>query len=62
MKVSLLPGSSNKPKVGLIVGIIAGFTVALLLVGVLFFLSKGRYKSYKREVYVDVPGNCCGYY
>ncbi|XP_022984296.1 probable LRR receptor-like serine/threonine-protein kinase At5g10290 [Cucurbita maxima] len=49
-------GSSNKPKVGLIVGIIAGFTVALLLVGVLFFLSKGRYKSYKREVYVDVPG------
>ncbi|KAE8649144.1 hypothetical protein Csa_015099 [Cucumis sativus] len=49
-------GSSNKPKVGLIVGIIAGFTVALLLVGVLFFLSKGRYKSYKREVFVDVAG------
>ncbi|XP_050943213.1 probable LRR receptor-like serine/threonine-protein kinase At5g10290 isoform X1 [Cucumis melo] len=51
-----LSGSSNKPKVGLIVGIIAGFTVALLLVGVLFFLSKGRYKSYKREVFVDVAG------
>ncbi|XP_038896150.1 probable LRR receptor-like serine/threonine-protein kinase At5g10290 isoform X1 [Benincasa hispida] len=49
-------GSSNKPKVGLIVGIIVGFTVALLLVGVLFFLSKGRYKSYKREVFVDVAG------
>ncbi|KAG6600649.1 putative LRR receptor-like serine/threonine-protein kinase, partial [Cucurbita argyrosperma subsp. sororia] len=49
-------GSSNKPKVGLIVGIIAGFTVALLLVGVLFFLCKGRYKGYKREEFVDVAG------
>lgn len=58
----ILSGSSNKPKVGLIVGIIAGFTVALLLVGVLFFLCKGRYKGYKHEVFEDVAGNCCGYY
>lgn len=58
-KFIILSGSSNKPKVGLIVGIIAGFTVALLLVGVLFFLCKGRYKGYKREEFVDVAGKFC---
>ncbi|KDP29697.1 hypothetical protein JCGZ_18632 [Jatropha curcas] len=49
-------GSSNKPKIGIIVGIVGGIVIILLFGGLLFFICKGRHKGYKREVYVDVPG------
>ncbi|XP_061336550.1 probable LRR receptor-like serine/threonine-protein kinase At5g10290 [Gastrolobium bilobum] len=45
-------GSSHKPKVGLIVGIVIGLVVILCLGGLLFFWCRG----YKREVFVDVAG------
>ncbi|KAJ1442149.1 Serine/threonine-protein kinase, active site [Sesbania bispinosa] len=45
-------GSSHKPKVGIIVGIVIGLAVILFLGGLLFFWCKG----YKREVFVDVAG------
>ncbi|PPD93000.1 hypothetical protein GOBAR_DD10032 [Gossypium barbadense] len=48
-------GSSQKPKVGIIVGIIGGFIILLLFSSLLFFLCKGR-KGYKGEVFVDVAG------
>ncbi|XP_030527465.1 probable LRR receptor-like serine/threonine-protein kinase At5g10290 isoform X1 [Rhodamnia argentea] len=48
-------GSSHKPKVGIIVGIVGGLFI-LLLVTLVFFLYKGRHKGYKREVFVDVAG------
>ncbi|KAE8693231.1 putative LRR receptor-like serine/threonine-protein kinase [Hibiscus syriacus] len=48
-------GSSHKPKVGLIVGIVGGFVI-LLFVGLLFFLCKRRRKGNKGEVFVDVAG------
>ncbi|XWS21958.1 hypothetical protein CRYUN_Cryun30bG0102700 [Craigia yunnanensis] len=49
-----LSGSSQKPKVGIIIGIIGGFIILLLFGGLLFFLCKGRQKGYKCEVFVDV--------
>ncbi|XP_042971429.1 probable LRR receptor-like serine/threonine-protein kinase At5g10290 isoform X3 [Carya illinoinensis] len=49
-------GGSNKPNIGVILGIVGGFAVILLLGGVLFILWKGRHKDYKREVFVDVAG------
>ncbi|KAB2055753.1 hypothetical protein F383_15434 [Gossypium arboreum] len=49
-------GSSQKPKVGIIVGIIGGFIILLLFSSLLFFLCKGRRKGYKAEVFVDVAG------
>ncbi|XVE83125.1 hypothetical protein DITRI_Ditri16bG0062200 [Diplodiscus trichospermus] len=49
-------GSSKKPKVGIIVGIVGGFIILLLFGGLLFFLCKGRQKVYRGEVFVDVPG------
>ncbi|OMO73082.1 hypothetical protein COLO4_27267 [Corchorus olitorius] len=49
-------GSSKKPKVGIIVGIIGGCISLLVFGGLLFFLCKGRQKGYKREVFVDVAG------
>ncbi|KAH1251038.1 putative LRR receptor-like serine/threonine-protein kinase [Glycine max] len=49
-------GSSHKPKTGLIVGIVIGLVVILFLGGLLFFWCKGRHKSYRREVFVDVAG------
>ncbi|KAK8710923.1 hypothetical protein V6N13_146232 [Hibiscus sabdariffa] len=49
-------GSSQKSKVGIIVGIIGGFLILLLFGGLLFFLCKGRRKGYKSEVFVDVAG------
>ena len=53
----MLAGSSQKPKVGIIVGIVGGFII--LLFGVLlFFLCKGRQKGYRGEVFVDVAGYC----
>ncbi|KAH9718724.1 putative LRR receptor-like serine/threonine-protein kinase [Citrus sinensis] len=48
-------GSSKKPKIGIIVGIVGGLIV-LISGGLLFFLCKGRHKGYKREVFVDVAG------
>ncbi|XVE86796.1 hypothetical protein DITRI_Ditri18aG0062900 [Diplodiscus trichospermus] len=49
-------GSSQKPKVGIIVGVVGGFLILLLFGGLLFFLCKGRQKGYKGEVFVDVAG------
>ncbi|XVF17267.1 hypothetical protein REPUB_Repub10bG0105200 [Reevesia pubescens] len=49
-------GSLQKPKVGIIVGIVGGFIILLLFGGLLFFLCKARQKGYKGEVFVDVAG------
>ncbi|XP_054821062.1 probable LRR receptor-like serine/threonine-protein kinase At5g10290 isoform X1 [Prosopis cineraria] len=49
-------GSSHKPKIGLIVGIIVGLIVVIFLGGLLFFWCKSRRKGYRREVFVDVAG------
>ncbi|WVZ22211.1 hypothetical protein V8G54_000755 [Vigna mungo] len=49
-------GSSHKSKTGLVVGIVIALVVILFLGGLLFFWCKGRDKGYRREVYVDVPG------
>ncbi|XP_052188960.1 probable LRR receptor-like serine/threonine-protein kinase At5g10290 isoform X2 [Diospyros lotus] len=49
-------GSSRKPKVGIIVGIVGGLLGLLLLGGLLLLLWKGRHKGYRSEVFVDVPG------
>lgn len=51
----IFSGSSKKPKIGIIVGIVGGLVV-LLSGGLLFFLCKGKHKGYKREVFVDVAG------
>ncbi|XP_039069783.1 probable LRR receptor-like serine/threonine-protein kinase At5g10290 isoform X1 [Hibiscus syriacus] len=48
-------GSSHKPKVGLIVGIVGGFVI-LLFGGLLFLLCKRRQKGNKGEFFVDVAG------
>ncbi|KAJ4848149.1 hypothetical protein Tsubulata_004418 [Turnera subulata] len=49
-------GSSHKPKIGVIIGIIGGSVVLLLCGGLLLFVCKGRHKGYKCEVFVDVAG------
>ncbi|KAF9608250.1 hypothetical protein IFM89_008535 [Coptis chinensis] len=49
-------GSSNKSKLGIIIGVIGGLIGFVLFGGVLFLLCKGRRKGYKREVFVDVAG------
>ncbi|KOM30725.1 hypothetical protein LR48_Vigan01g027900 [Vigna angularis] len=49
-------GSSHKSKTGLVVGIVTALVVILFLGGLLFFWCKGRNKGYRREVFVDVPG------
>ncbi|XVF61602.1 hypothetical protein PTKIN_Ptkin08bG0143400 [Pterospermum kingtungense] len=49
-------GSLQKPKVGIIVGIVGGSIIFLLFGGLLFFLCKGRQKGCKGEVFVDVAG------
>ncbi|XP_027078299.1 probable LRR receptor-like serine/threonine-protein kinase At5g10290 [Coffea eugenioides] len=49
-------GSSSKPKVGIIVGIVGGILGILLLGGLLLFVWRGRHRGYKREVFVDVAG------
>ncbi|XP_021714185.1 probable LRR receptor-like serine/threonine-protein kinase At5g10290 [Chenopodium quinoa] len=49
-------GSSNKTKVGVIVGVVVGL-IGIILVGcVLFFICKSRITRYRREIYVDVAG------
>ncbi|XP_052188970.1 probable LRR receptor-like serine/threonine-protein kinase At5g10290 isoform X4 [Diospyros lotus] len=47
-------GSSRKPKVGIIVGIVGGLLGLLLLGGLLLLLWKGRHKRNRSEVFVDV--------
>ncbi|XP_052188974.1 probable LRR receptor-like serine/threonine-protein kinase At5g10290 isoform X8 [Diospyros lotus] len=47
-------GSSRKPRVGIIVGIVGGLLGLLLLGGLLLLLWKGRHKGYRSEVFVDV--------
>ncbi|CAK7334699.1 unnamed protein product [Dovyalis caffra] len=49
-------GDSHRSKIGLIVGLVGGFTILFLLGGLLFFVCKGRHKGSKREVFVDVAG------
>ncbi|XP_014508994.1 probable LRR receptor-like serine/threonine-protein kinase At5g10290 isoform X1 [Vigna radiata var. radiata] len=49
-------GSSHKSKTGLVVGIVIALVVVLFLGGLLFFWCRGRDKGYRREVFVDVPG------
>ncbi|EXB29468.1 putative LRR receptor-like serine/threonine-protein kinase [Morus notabilis] len=49
-------GSSHKPSVGTIVGIIGGLVFILCIGLVVYFLCKNRRKGYKREVFVDVAG------
>lgn len=49
-------GSSRKPRVGIIVGIVCGLLGLLLLGGLLLLRWKGRHKGYGSEVFVDVPG------
>lgn len=51
----LFIGSSHKPKIGIIIGVVGGF-VLLFLCSMLVFLYKGRRKGYRREVFVDVAG------
>ncbi|KAK9949567.1 hypothetical protein M0R45_005084 [Rubus argutus] len=48
-------GSSNKPKLGIIVGVVGGL-ISLLFGGLLYFICKRRHKGYRREVFVDVAG------
>ncbi|KAM0005661.1 putative transferase, protein kinase RLK-Pelle-LRR-II family [Helianthus debilis subsp. tardiflorus] len=48
--------ASKKSKAGILIGVIAGFLVLLLLGCLTLFLWRGRHKGYKREVFVDVPG------
>jgi len=54
--LAVLTGSSRKPKVGIIVGIVGGLLGLLLLGGLLLLLWKGRHKGYRSEVFVDVAG------
>lgn len=51
-----LAGTSHKPKIGLIVGIVVGLVVIIFLGALLSFWCKSRRKGYKREVFVDVAG------
>ncbi|KAL8199538.1 hypothetical protein R6Q57_013106 [Mikania cordata] len=47
---------SKKSKAGIIIGVIAGVLVLVLLGCLMLFFWRGRHKGYKREVFVDVPG------
>ncbi|XP_057501481.1 LRR receptor kinase SERK2-like [Actinidia eriantha] len=55
--VSDSDGSSHKPRIATIVGVIGGVLGLLLLVGLLFLVWKGRRKRYKREAFVDIAGD-----
>nr|XP_025884233.1 probable LRR receptor-like serine/threonine-protein kinase At5g10290 isoform X3 [Solanum lycopersicum] len=54
--VSDSEGSPSKSKTGLVIGIVGGFLGIILLGGLMLFFWRGRNKGYKREIYVDVPG------
>ncbi|XP_058179551.1 LRR receptor kinase SERK2-like isoform X3 [Rhododendron vialii] len=49
-------GSSNKSKIGTVLGIIVGIVCLLVVGGLLLLFWKGRHKVYRREVFVDVAG------
>ncbi|XP_058179545.1 probable LRR receptor-like serine/threonine-protein kinase At5g10290 isoform X1 [Rhododendron vialii] len=49
-------GSSNKSKIGTVLGIIVGIVCLLVFGGLLLLFWKGRHKGYRREVFVDVAG------
>ncbi|KAI8540806.1 hypothetical protein RHMOL_Rhmol08G0013700 [Rhododendron molle] len=49
-------GSSNKSKIGTVLGIIVGIVCLLVFGGLLLLFWKGRHKRYRREVFVDVAG------
>ncbi|KAH7656692.1 Non-specific serine/threonine protein kinase protein [Dioscorea alata] len=49
-------GGSHSSKVGVVVGSIGG-VIALIILGIMFLFCKHRRKGYKREVFVDVPGD-----
>uniref|UniRef100_A0A7N0VMP7 non-specific serine/threonine protein kinase n=1 Tax=Kalanchoe fedtschenkoi TaxID=63787 RepID=A0A7N0VMP7_KALFE len=50
-------GPSEKSKVGLILGVIGGFFVFFIFgASLIVWLSKGKHRGYKREVFVDVAG------
>lgn len=54
-----LAGSSNKPKLGIIIGVVGGLIGLLFFGGLLYFICKRRHKGYKREIFVDVAGMSC---
>ncbi|KAJ6682638.1 LRR RECEPTOR-LIKE KINASE [Salix koriyanagi] len=49
-------GDSHTSKIGITVGVVAGLAILFLFGGLLFFVYKGRLRGYKREIFVDVPG------
>ncbi|KAF6140577.1 hypothetical protein GIB67_013870 [Kingdonia uniflora] len=49
-------GTSNKSKLGTVIGVVGGVLGFFLLGGVIFLLWKGRRKKYRQEVFVDVAG------
>jgi len=49
-------GSSNKSKIGIVLGIIGGIVGILCFGGLLLLFWRGRHKRYRREVFVDVAG------
>ncbi|KAA8546795.1 hypothetical protein F0562_003224 [Nyssa sinensis] len=53
---SVSGGASHKPKIGMVVGIVAGVLGLLLIGGLVLFFWKGRHKGYRREIFVDVAG------
>lgn len=50
------PGSSNKRKLGVVLGVVGGVAFVLLIFSLVFVICKARYKRNKGEVFVDVPG------
>ncbi|KAI7755588.1 hypothetical protein M8C21_029294 [Ambrosia artemisiifolia] len=48
--------ASKKSKAGILIGVIAGVLVLILLGCLMLFFWRGKHKGYKREVFVDVPG------
>ncbi|KAF7135742.1 hypothetical protein RHSIM_Rhsim08G0011300 [Rhododendron simsii] len=48
--------SSNKSKIGTVLGIVVGIVCLLVFGGLLLLFWKGRHKGYRREVFVDVAG------
>lgn len=49
-------GSSNKSKIGIVLGIIGGIVGIFCFGGLLLLFWRGRHNRYRREVFVDVAG------
>ncbi|OUZ99360.1 Protein kinase domain [Macleaya cordata] len=47
---------AHKSKLGIIIGTVGGVIGLFLFGGLVFLLWKGKHKGYRREVFVDVPG------